>query len=102
MAMSRRIRIETGKMRELLWHFLEGQTCCFCKEPLFSADDLARFDTVRFGNATAPPLDVEQLTIHHADENHDNNGKKNRKPCHQSCHKTHHAKKVFRAYRRAA
>ena len=98
MAMSNATRRQQGKMRELLWHFLEGQTCFFCGKPLLSAEDVERFHEIRFGNASAPPMDLN-ITIHHRNENHDDNRKQNRTLGHESCHKTHHAKKVFRAWR---
>jgi hypothetical protein len=101
MAMSPRIRRELGKQRELLWHFLEGQKCFFCKDPLLSLEDQRRTAEISFGNATAPPMDLD-ITIHHENGNHDDNRKSNRKPAHESCHKSWEAKRVFSALRGAA
>jgi hypothetical protein len=97
MAMSRQVRLERSKSFELLWHFLEGKKCPFCKEPLVVPPW-----PIQFGEATAPAIDVCSLTIHHDNEDHSDNGKKNRIPCHKKCHKSHHAKKVFGRLRSAA
>jgi hypothetical protein len=94
MAMSNRIRREVGKQRELLWHFLEAEKCFFCKQLLVPPT------RVRFGNATAPPMDLD-VTIHHKNGNHNDNRKLNRSMAHEKCHKSHHAKLVFRAWRAA-
>lgn len=94
MSMSATSRKEMTKQRELLWHFLEGEKCCFCHKPLLSESDLERFDTIKFGNATAPPMDLD-ITIHHNNGNHDDNRKRNRKLSHSTCHKKHHANLVF-------
>src|SRR6266446_9742157 len=96
MAMSARIRTELNKQRELLWHFLEGEKCCFCHKSILSVDDFLRSDGIQFGNATAPPMDLD-ITIHHANGNHDDNRKQNRKLSHGTCHKKHHANLVFAA-----
>lgn len=89
MAMSLAIRREIGKSRELLWHFLEGEVCFFCKKSL-----LPYKAKIKFGDATAQPLS-DLPTIHHVDGNHNNNRSTNRALAHQSCHKSHHAKLVF-------
>lgn len=92
MAMSNRIRQELGKLRELAWHFLEGEKCFFCHKPLLNAED--RATVVCFGNATAPPMDLD-ITTHHKNGDHDDNRKANRKLAHATCHKQHHANLVF-------
>ena len=85
--MQKRIRRELGKSRELLWHFLDGQKCCFCHKPLVNV----KAENIRFGNATAKPIDLK-ITIHHKDGDHSNNEKSNRKLAHTTCHKRHHVK----------
>lgn len=94
MAMSRRMRREVAKSRELLWHLLEGKKCCFCRKPLLDS----REGHIRFGNATAPPLDLN-ITIHHHDGNHGNNTRQNRRIGHESCHKAFEAARIFRSWR---
>ena len=84
--MQKRIRRELRKNRELLWHFLDGETCFFCHRPLLDV----HAKNIRFGDASAQPLDVA-VTIHHKNGNHSDNRKQNRKLAHQSCHKRHHA-----------
>jgi len=96
MAMSKGIEREVKKLRELMWHFLEGEKCCFCKQP-FLLKDVGK--TIQFGDAVAPPMD-DLPTIHHGNGNHRDNRKKNRKLAHQKCHKSHHAKLVFAAFRK--
>lgn len=106
MAMSNRSRKELGKLRELVWWFLScpkpSNKCCFCNKTLLTAEQLEmiRDGWVRFGNAAAPPMDLD-ITLHHKDENHDNNNPRNLEPSHNSCHKSHHAKEVFKAWRAA-
>jgi hypothetical protein len=94
MAMSNRIRQELGKLRELAWHFLEGEKCFFCRKDLLGIEDMVNGASVRFGNATAPPMDLD-ITIHHRNGNHEDNRKRNRKLAHATCHKQHHANLVF-------
>jgi len=92
MAMSKAIRRELGKSRELLWHFLESEKCFFCGKPLL-------YDAkVDFGNATCPPIPVD-ITIHHKNNNHSDNRPVNRTLAHETCHKSHHAKLVFAKFR---
>src|SRR6266699_4294802 len=97
MAMSKESRREVGKSRELLWHFLEGEKCFFCKKP-FLENGVPRY--VKFGNASANPMDLD-CTIHHKDGDHENNKQSNRALAHQSCHRSFHAKQVFGAWRKA-
>jgi hypothetical protein len=106
MAMSARIRKELGKARELLWWFLSCKRptnkCFFCKKTVLTEEQLEmlRDGWVKFGNASAPPLDLD-ITLHHKDGDHDNNDPDNLAPSHDSCHKSHHAKEVFEAWRAA-
>lgn len=100
MAMSKSIRKELGKMRELLWLLLADKKCFFCKEPLL-ADGGGVPSYVKFGNASAPPLDLD-ITEHHKDGNHGNNKTSNLALCHESCHKSYHAKLVFAKWRKEA
>lgn len=95
MAMSRMIRRELGKSRELLWQLLEGKKCCFCKKPLLP-DGIPAY--VKFGNGSAPPLPLD-ITTHHRNGNHDDNRPSNRKLAHECCHKSYHAVLTFKKYR---
>jgi hypothetical protein len=100
MPMTRRMVREVSKGRELLWFLLDGKRCCFCNKLLLEKP----FRNIRFGNATAPPLNLD-ITLHHNDGDHDNNGKfgnrKNLRLSHESCHKRFHGSEVFRAWRAA-
>jgi hypothetical protein len=96
MAMSRDVRLERSKSLELLWHFLEGKKCFFCKERLANEPW-----PIQYGNANAPVMDVRSITIHHKNGDHSDNSPKNRALAHQKCHKSYHAKLVFGAYNKA-
>src|ERR1700722_16094676 len=96
MAMSNTTRKELGKCRELLWMFLPGKKCFFCKQ-LLLPNGIPPY--VKFGNASGAPIDVLGITQHHKDENHDNNDLRNIVLCHESCHKSHHAVKIFKNWR---
>src|SRR6266478_2632145 len=60
MAMSKAIRKELSKLRELAWHLLEDEKCYFCGKPLLPKTK------IEFGNGVAQPIPLELLpTIHH-------------------------------------
>lgn len=99
MSMSLNTRREITKMRELLWVLLPSKKCFFCKRLLMSDSDLEiSLPGLRLGNATAPPMDLD-ITIHHVDEDHENNAPSNWALAHESCHRSHHAKKTFKLHR---
>lgn len=100
MAMSKLIRKELGKLREVVWYFLSAKKpsnrCFFCKGILLTDEqkEMLVEGWVRFGNAAAPPLDLG-ITMHHLNGDHDDNRPKNVSPSHDTCHKRHHANLVF-------
>lgn len=100
MAMSKMIRKELGKARELLWWFLSTpkptNRCFFCKGILLTDEqkEMLAEGWVRFGDAAAPPLLLD-VTLHHVDGNHKHNDPRNLAPAHESCHKKFHARLVF-------
>lgn len=96
MAMSKAIRRELGKSRELLWQLLEGEKCFFCKKLLLPKGVPSY---VKFGNGSAPPLDLD-ITIHHKNDNHKDNRPSNRALAHKCCHKSYHAVLVFKKWRK--
>ena len=96
MAMSKSIRRELGKGRELLWQLLEDKKCFFCKK-LFLPEGVP--DYVKFGNGAAPPVPLD-ITTHHKNGNHNDNRKCNRVLAHDGCHKSFHAGLTFKAFRR--
>lgn len=97
--MSRAMRNELNKLRELVHFLLQGAgvtpraesgalLCYFCREQVADyADD------VQHGNATGPKLDIK-LTIHHVDGNHSNTTLSNEALCHTTCHKRFHRQKT--------
>jgi hypothetical protein len=90
--MRKAIRSELRMLRELTYEYLFEKTCCLCKQPLLQ---LTKTYT-RLGDRCAPPI-KDQITIHHADGNHNNNKPVNRKKVHVLCHKKYHAKLMKRA-----
>ncbi len=93
LSMRKSTRRELNKARELIWHFLEGERCFFCKELL------AEQPEIEFGLAQGPPIPVE-ITIHHKDEESNrkkfsavDQSKANRTLAHRRCHKAYDAKK---------
>lgn len=95
MAMRKSTRRELRKLRELVYHLLDGKICCFCFLPLIDTDG------VQFGSGDGPPLS-DKVTIHHRDGCHENNERSNRRLAHARCHKSHHARLRRRAVKAAS
>lgn len=81
-------------LRELLWYLLgigDGITspdalrCKFCGAHLLRATGVNR----TFGHRRHTSIS-RKLTLHHKDENRDNNSWDNLELCHRACHKKHH------------
>jgi hypothetical protein len=86
--MQRSKRRELNKLRELAWFLLIEKHCCFCEQAFLYGLEA---NVIAFGNATAPALPVGmQISIHHVDENHENNFPGNLALAHTSCHKRFH------------
>jgi len=83
MAMRNDTRAELRMLRQLVWHAIEGKVCRFCGNALAPDWEIA------YGHGDAPEMPVE-LTLHHIDENPNNNAPANREICHRACHKAHH------------
>jgi hypothetical protein len=79
---------ELKQNREMLHHFCDGVDCWFCQLSLLENN------SETFGHRDHQPI-TTKLTIHHVNENHEDNRKSNRVPCHQSCHKSYHAKRIL-------
>lgn len=94
------VKAELQMLRELVW-FAYGieltnnteagkginKFCYFCHEPL-----LILPSDITFGHRRHPRVGVD-LTLHHIDENRENNAKENLASCHDSCHRRWHAAK---------
>lgn len=101
MSMSLNSRREITKMRELLWFFIVKYKvkCFFCKQSILHPDDISiSLPNLRLGNGTAPPLELD-MTIHHKDEDHDNNDPGNWEIGHDVCHRRHHGSATFKKHR---
>ncbi|HTA46398.1 MAG TPA: hypothetical protein VK789_28340 [Bryobacteraceae bacterium] len=92
MAMRKSSRRELNKLRELLWFFVRGKRCYFCKRPLSPAEK-----TIRDGDGRAEPFSALDITIHHKNGDHDDKARVNETLAHSSCHKAHHARHHPRA-----
>lgn len=105
MAMTLTSRKELYKLREVVHFLLQGSlennltrihdvageyattlVCYFCRKPFSYAQEF-----VTHGNTYGPKF-AEKLSVHHLDDNHDNNVRENKALCHTSCHKSHHRK----------
>ena len=79
---------EKQMLREIVWFLLgmnPDQRCCFCGKPLLVAINMNR--TFGHRRHTSVPI---KLTLHHRDENRDNNAPANLNIVHRACHKRHH------------
>ena len=86
--MRRSTKAELRMLREITWHIGTMKKCCFCKK--FLLDPGAT--SIAYGERSAPPVKVV-LTIHHENEDHEDNRPENRKLAHSKCHRRYHVKK---------
>ena len=72
----------TRKLKHLLKYMLKmlDATCYFCHESLIEADLL-------------------KITVHHINEDHDDDRKENLSLAHECCHRRHHAKIILHGKR---
>lgn len=89
---------ELRMLREIANHVLTGghvrrkngvAVCYFCVNPLLDAV------STTFGHHNHRKVRA-QITVHHRDDNHDNNKPGNRTLAHRPCHKSYHMKKQHR------
>lgn len=90
--MNRATKSELQMLREVGWFFLSITKCFFCKEILAKLPP-----DMTFGHRRHPPLKTE-VTLHHVDEDRQNNSPSNLAWAHTNCHRSYHAKQ--RAQRR--
>jgi len=85
---------EKQMLRELAWFLLPQLPCFFCNKPLAGPLTRAEFDTghITFGHRRHGRVGVK-ITIHHKDENRDNNKPENLTLCHRGCHEKYHKDK---------
>jgi hypothetical protein len=86
--MRKSIRAELHLLREMAHDFLRGKTCYFCHRPLVRDLDQT------FGDKANSALRVD-LTVHHLNENHDDNRPANRAWVHAAGHRAYHAFRTF-------
>src|SRR5437870_5456590 len=96
MSMRKSTRQELRKCREIVRFLLRGRGCFFCRKPLIEEESYC-VD----GDGQGSPLG-QLPTIHHIDENHDNDDEKNKALAHVSCHKRYHATRRHEEARKAA
>lgn len=79
---------ELTMLRELCWLLigLGNLKCYFCKCSMLNAARLT------FGHHHHPPI-TSPITVHHIDENRDNNDFSNLALCHRECHHSYHSSK---------
>jgi len=77
--MAKKVYNKIRRVREFLVWFASKypQTCHFCGEPI-------KTENITKGNSD------DGLTIHHVDQNRDNNTPENLVICHRSCHLSYH------------
>ena len=78
------IKAELQQSRELLRFLLPLYNCHFCLRPLMKGDE-----EETFGHRRHSALGV-RITIHHLDEDRNNNRRENLRLSHTSCHKAYH------------
>jgi hypothetical protein len=93
MAMRRSTKRELAKLREIVRFVLRDQCCVFCHKPLLENCGDVQTD----GDGRGRPVNAD-LTIHHADGDHENQKRSNKRLAHQKCHKSHHAKIAWKAF----
>lgn len=84
--MNRSTKSELQMLREVAWFMLHQTRCFFCKDPITKLPP-----DLTFGHRRHPPFNTE-VTLHHLDENRQNNSPSNLAWAHTSCHRSYHAK----------
>lgn len=84
--MRRSFLSEVRMLREIAWFFLRHRKCAICKQRFIPEDEAV---LIKFGHRKHPPIKI-RVTVHHDDEDRENNTDKNLKWVHRSCHKGHH------------
>jgi hypothetical protein len=80
-------KAELQQAREILRFLLRGHLCFFCREHLIFVSNRESFGHRRHSAI------VEKLTIHHINEDREDNRRENLVLCHSSCHRSYHVKK---------
>lgn len=81
---------EKQMLRELAWWVLPQLNCWFCEKPFVLASEA---EAKGFGHRRHTKIHVE-FTMHHEDENRENNSiVTNIRISHSDCHKRHHKQK---------
>jgi hypothetical protein len=85
---------ELQMLREVAWFFLHDKVCYFCQ--CYLIDSPKRMgvlvEGLTFGHRHHQRF-PQDITLHHIDENRDNNKRENLAWCHDSCHRSHHTRK---------
>jgi len=85
---------ELQMLREVAWFFLHNRVCYFCQ--CYLIDSPKRMgvlvEGLTFGHRHHQRF-PQDITLHHIDENRENNKPENLAWCHDSCHRSHHTRK---------
>ena len=85
---------ELQMLREVAWYFLHNKACYFCQ--CYLIDSPKRMgvlpEGLTFGHRHHQRF-PQDITLHHIDENRENNKPENLAWCHDSCHRSHHTRK---------
>jgi hypothetical protein len=85
---------ELQMLREVAWFCLHDKKCYFCQ--CYLIDSPKRIgvlvEGLTFGHRHHQRF-PQDITLHHIDENRENNKPENLAWCHDSCHRSHHIRK---------
>lgn len=76
---------ELQMLREFFLLYAPRETCYFCGDPLIVRDSKRTF-----GHRRHTKIWELNFTVHHDDENRENNTDSNLKGCHSTCHRRFH------------
>lgn len=76
---------ELQMLREFFLFYAPTNLCYFCHKPLATVGE-----EITFGHRRHPKVWYLNFTVHHEDENRENNTRGNLKGCHSTCHRRFH------------
>jgi len=87
-------KAELQMLREIAWFYLHDKKCYFCNGYLIDSPKRIGLpiEGLTFGHRHHQRF-PQDITLHHIDENRENNKPDNVVLCHDSCHRSHHAVK---------
>jgi hypothetical protein len=85
---------ELQMLREFYLLYAARELCFFCHKPIY-----ASHNDVTFGHRRHTKVWELNFTVHHDDENRENNADSNLKGCHSTCHRRYHKQLLLAAGR---